>query len=133
MSFVHLHVHTQYSLLQGAIHVEDLVSRVSELGMTSVAVTDTNNLFGAIDFYMQAKEKGLKPIIGCELWYHPEGYSGAQAQAAAAQMQSSTHAQFKPKFYQLVILCKNIEGYRKLCLLVTEAYKKAPPPAKGQL
>jgi DNA polymerase III subunit alpha len=133
MSFVHLHVHTQYSLLQGAIHVEDLVARVAELQMGAVAVTDTNNLFGAIDFYLKAKEKGIKPIIGCELWYHPEGYAGAQAQAAAAQMTAQTQANFKPKFFQLVILCKDLQGYRNLCLLVSESYKKSPPPAKGQL
>src|SRR5437762_2558248 len=62
--FVHLHVHTQYSLLQGAIHVESLFERVTELGMKAVAMTDTHNLFGAIDFYLAAKDAGVKPVIG---------------------------------------------------------------------
>ena len=82
--FIHLHVHTQYSLLQGAIHVEDLLAKVAEEGMPAVAITDTNNLFGAIDFYTQAKAKGVKPIIGCDVWYLEQGYVGAQQAAVAA-------------------------------------------------
>lgn len=126
-------MHSQYSLLQGAIHVEDLVARASEFKMPAVAITDTNNLFGAIDFYLKAKEKGIKPIIGCELWYHPEGYTGAQAAAAAMQINAQSQSQFKPKFFQLVILCKNLVGYQNLCKMVTESYKLSPPPQKGQL
>ncbi len=121
--FVHLHVHTQYSLLQGAIHVESLLDRVSELGMPAVAVTDTNNLFGAIDFYLQAKKKKIKPILGCEILYAPQGRNTLTAQGN----QSSG-----PRFYHLVLLCKNLQGYQNLCQMVTRAYTEAPPPQKGQ-
>lgn len=78
MAFVHLHVHTQYSLLQGAIHVDALFERVVKLGMGAVAITDTHNLFGAIDFYSSAKKAGVKPIIGCEIFYAPDGRNAFQ-------------------------------------------------------
>src|SRR5258707_828532 len=68
MSFTHLHLHTLYSLLDGAIRIKDLVKTVREKGMSSVAVTDHGNMFGAIDFYRRAKEAGLKPILGSETY-----------------------------------------------------------------
>src|SRR5471030_382320 len=67
-NFVHLHVHTDYSLLDGACRIDRLIDRASELGMSSLAVTDHGNLFGAIEFYLAAKAKGLRPIVGCELY-----------------------------------------------------------------
>jgi len=69
--FVHLHLHSQYSLLDGAIKFEDLVDRVKELKMEAVAITDHGNLFGAYEFYRKAKERGVKPIIGCEIYVTP--------------------------------------------------------------
>ena len=66
--FTHLHLHTQYSFLDGAIRIKDLVKRVSELGMTQVAVTDHGNMFGALDFYKQAKAASIKPILGMEAY-----------------------------------------------------------------
>src|SRR5690606_38588205 len=113
--FVHLHVHTQYSLLQGAIQHEDLIDRAAELGMPAIAITDTNNLFGAIDFYLKAKEKSVKPIIGCDIWYLEQGYAGAQAAAAQAAASGPASQNFKPKFHQLVFLCRDLAGYRNLC------------------
>src|SRR5687768_3095481 len=71
--FVHLHVHTQYSLLEGAIRVKPLIQKVKSLGMPALAITDSNNLFGAIDFYFACKDAGIKPIIGCEILWAPEG------------------------------------------------------------
>lgn len=130
--FVHLHVHTQYSLLQGALHVEDLIARVGEFKMSAVAITDTNNLFGAIDFYTQAKNAGVKPIIGCDIWYLENGYAGAQSAAAHAAASGPASQNFRPKFHNLVLLAKNLEGYRNLCKMVSEAYQNSPPPAKGQ-
>lgn len=130
--FAHLHVHTQYSLLQGAIHVEDLLSETAKLGMRSVAITDTNNLFGAIDFYLQAKKMNIRPIIGIDAWYLEGGYAGAQANAAAAAASGPASQNFKPKFHNLVLLCKDLRGYQNLCKLVSEAYQKSPPPQKGQ-
>ena len=120
MSFVHLHVHTQYSLLQGAIHVDSLFDRVHKLGMPAVAITDTHNLFGAIDFYLSAQKAGVKPIIGCEIFYAPEGRGMARTQST------------RPRFHHLVLLCKSLEGYQNLCKMVTRSYTEAPPPQKGQ-
>ena len=70
-SFTHLHLHTQYSLLDGAIRLSDLFPRLQELGMGTVAITDHGNMFGAIDFYQRAVKAGIKPIIGCEVYVAP--------------------------------------------------------------
>ena len=69
--FVHLHLHTQYSLLDGAIRISDLINRAKDYKMSAVAVTDHGNLFGAMDFYSSVKSSGLKPIIGCEVYVAP--------------------------------------------------------------
>lgn len=70
-NFAHLHVHTQYSLLDGMIRLDDLFRKVKEYGMPAVAMTDHGNVYGAIDFYKQAVKQGVKPIIGCELYVAP--------------------------------------------------------------
>ncbi|HNW40889.1 MAG TPA: PHP domain-containing protein, partial [Opitutaceae bacterium] len=67
-SFVHLHLHTDYSLLDGACKIDRLMARTAELGMKAVALTDHGNMFGAIEFYKAAKDKGIKPLIGCEMY-----------------------------------------------------------------
>jgi DNA polymerase-3 subunit alpha len=126
MAFVHLHVHTQYSLLQGAIHVENLFERVTQLGMTAVAMTDLHNLFGAVDFYLSAKKAGVKPILGCEVIYAPMGRNSIQ------QAQSLGQNSAGARYHHLVLLCKSLEGYQNLCQLVTRSYLDAPPPQKGQ-
>lgn len=127
MAFCHLHVHTQYSLLQGAIHVESLGEEVSKMGMSAVAITDTHNLFGAIDFYLSAKKAGIKPIIGCEIFYAPQGRAAMVpapgTNAGAANVLS---------VYHLVLLCKDLNGYQNLCQMVTRSYTEAAPLQKGQ-
>ncbi|MDP3981067.1 MAG: PHP domain-containing protein, partial [Chlamydiota bacterium] len=70
--FVHLHVHTEYSILDGACRHADLINKVKKTGMDAVAVTDHGNLYGALDFYNMAVSQGVKPIIGCELYVSPE-------------------------------------------------------------
>ena len=70
--FVHLHLHTQYSLLDGAIRFDDLIAKAKEFNMPAVAVTDHGNMFGAAEFYLKCKKAGVKPIIGCELYLAPE-------------------------------------------------------------
>lgn len=130
--FVHLHVHSQYSLLQGAIQMEDLVAEVARLGQPAVALTDTNNLFGAIDFYGEARGAKIKPIIGADLWYLERGYTGAQAAAVLAAASGPASQNFRPKFHPLVLLAKDLAGYRNLCKIITEAYQNSPPPVKGQ-
>jgi DNA polymerase-3 subunit alpha len=116
--FVHLHVHTQYSLLEGAIQTDALIERVVKQGMNAIAITDTHNLFGAIDFYLEAKKAGVKPIIGCEVYYAPEGRSTLKQNTG-------------PKYHHLVLLCKDLAGYQNLCQLVTKSYLDAPAPVKG--
>jgi DNA polymerase-3 subunit alpha len=129
MSFVHLHLHTQYSLLEGAIRPEALFPRLKELGMPAVAITDSQNLFGAVDFYFQARDAGIHPIIGCELQCVAQlpSLSGA-AHGTAGGPSSGAQAKqtdFGPKFHTLVALCKDLTGYRNLCRIVTEAYTQA--------
>ena len=128
-SFVHLHVHTQYSLLQGALRIKPLMERAKQLGMPAVAITDSNNLFGAIDFYFAAKDAGIQPIIGCEILFGPEGRFAIQQAFTAAGKNVRNQ---EMKVHPLVLLCKNYEGYQNLCQLVTHAYTDAPPIEKGQ-
>ena len=71
MAFTHLHVHTEFSLLDGACRIKDLVRRVKELGQTSVAITDHGVMYGCVDFYKACKAEGIKPIIGCEVYVAP--------------------------------------------------------------
>ncbi|MCM2322138.1 MAG: DNA polymerase III subunit alpha [Oligoflexia bacterium] len=129
MSFVHLHVHTQYSLLQGAIQTDALFERAAQLGMPAIAMTDTHNLFGAIDFYQLGKKTGIKPIIGCEIIYAPLGRA-TQAQTVGGG--GSAASANTPRAHHLVLLCKDLKGYQNLCKMVTRSYTEAPPPQKGQ-
>ena len=107
--FTHLHVHTQYSFLSGTIKIGELIKRTKAEGMTSVAITDTNNVFGAIDFYFACKDAGIKPIIGCELVYCPDGRDQV-FEGKGKQLHS------------LVVLCKNKIGYQNLSKMLTKAF-----------
>ncbi len=107
MSFTHLHLHTLYSLLDGAIRIKDLVKTVREKGMSSVAVTDHGNMFGAIDFYRRAKEAGLKPILGSETYV-----AGAKGRTDRTEKVS----------HHLILLAKNEEGYSNLKYLASTGY-----------
>ncbi|MCA9695402.1 MAG: DNA polymerase III subunit alpha, partial [Myxococcales bacterium] len=104
--FAHLHLHTQYSLLDGAIRVKDLCRVVKERGMSSVAVTDHGNMFGAVQFYQEAKAHGVKPIFGCEA-YVSDGPASAKTDR---------------KNYHLVLLAENEVGYRNLQILVSKGH-----------
>lgn len=105
--FVHLHVHTQYSFLDGLLTVEEAVGRAKELGMEALAITDRGNLFGALKFYRCARNEGIKPIIGCEL----EVTDGSDPEAPADR-----------SLNRLVLLAKTNAGYRNLIQLVTRAH-----------
>jgi DNA polymerase-3 subunit alpha len=111
MPFVHLHTHSDYSLLDGAAKVKDLVQLSLEMGMTALALTDHGNLFGAIDFYQEAAGAGLKPIIGMETYMAPGN----------RQDRTSTGGQ-KDASYHLVLLAKDETGYRNLIRLSSRAY-----------
>jgi len=109
MAFVHLHVHSEYSLLDGACRIKDLVQRASELGQTALAVTDHGVMYGAVNFYKEAKKAGLKPIIGCEVYVAPRSRFDKDHDRDSVR-------------YHMVLLCKNETGYRNLCLLVSSAF-----------
>ena len=111
MSFVHLHVHTEYSLLDGACRIGGMMDRVKELGQSAIAITDHGVMYGCIDFYKAAKSAGIKPIIGCEVYVARRG------------MADRIHG-IDNDPYHLVLLCKNRRGYENLCLLVSEAFTK---------
>jgi len=109
MSFVHLHVHTEYSLLDGACRIDGLMDRVKELGQTAVAITDHGVMYGCIDFYKAAKAAGIKPIIGCEVYL-------------TRRLIEDRVYGYDNDPYHLVLLCKDRKGYENLCYLVSEAF-----------
>ena len=109
MSFVHLHVHSEYSLLDGACRISGMMDRVKELGQTAIALTDHGVMYGCIDFYKAAKAAGIKPIIGCEVYVARRG------------MEDKVHG-IDNDPYHLVLLCKDQTGYQNLCLMVSEAF-----------
>ena len=111
MSFVHLHVHTEFSLLDGCCRIPGLVKRVKELGQNAVAITDHGVMYGVIDFYKACKAEGIKPIIGCEVYVAPRGRTRFQ----------KVH-EFDSNFSHLVLLCRNEEGYRNLSYMVSQAF-----------
>ena len=109
MSFVHLHTHTEFSLLDGACRIDGMMDRVKELGQTAVAITDHGVMYGCIDFYKAAKAAGIKPIIGCEVYL------------TRRTIADRVHGVDNDP-YHLVLLCENRKGYENLCLLVSEAF-----------
>ncbi len=108
--FVHLHLHTEYSLLDGAIRIKELMKKAAEYGMSAVAMTDHGNLFGAIEFYQEAKKAGIKPIIGCEAYMAP----GSMTDRNASSARDAAH--------HFTLLAKDETGYRNLVKLVSEAH-----------
>lgn len=107
--FCHLHLHTEYSLLDGACQIKKLVKRVKELGQTSCAITDHGVMYGCIDFYKACKDEGIRPVIGCEVYKAP----GSRFD----KNRGGGHA-----YSHLILLCKNNEGYHNLCKLVTHGF-----------
>ena len=107
----HLHVHTDYSLLDGACRIDRLMDRAAGLGMKAMALTDHGNLYGAIEFYNAAKAKGIKPLIGCEV-YLVEG----------SRMEKNGRAEDGKSYYHMGLLAKNLTGYQNLLKLVSDAH-----------
>ena len=108
MSFAHLHVHTEYSLLDGACRIDKIFDRVKELGQTSIAITDHGAMYGCVDFYKAAKKAGIKPIIGCEV------YVATRSRFDKVNRIDGSH--------HLVLLCKNETGYKNLIKLVSAGF-----------
>ena len=109
MAFVHLHVHTEYSLLDGACRIEKLVSKAKELGQTALAITDHGVMYGAVAFYKACQAEGIKPIIGCEVYVAPRNMSDKE------------HG-IDNNYSHLILLCRNEQGYKNLCYLVSMAF-----------
>ncbi|UCD54893.1 MAG: PHP domain-containing protein [Candidatus Omnitrophota bacterium] len=108
--FVHLHLHTQYSLLDGACRLQELINLVAKQKMPACAITDHGNMFGAIEFYQKAQQKGVKPIIGCEVYIAPD-----------SRFEKSSHG-IKEASFHLLLLAKDEIGYRNLMKLVSIGY-----------
>jgi len=112
-NFVHLHVHSDYSLLDGACRIDRLMDRATALGMKSLALTDHGNLYGAIEFYNQAKAKGIKPLVGCELYL-----------AAGSRLERTGRSDEGKNIYHLGLLARDLTGYQNLLKLVSDAHLK---------
>ena len=111
-AFVHLHLHSMYSLLDGAIRIPDLVRKTCDYGMKAVALTDHGNMFGAVDFYREAKKNGVKPIIGCEVYVAPQGRF----------IKNKRSDKERDNAHHLVLLAMDGQGYKNLCQLVSKGY-----------
>src|SRR3984893_16296741 len=109
-SFVHLHLHTEYSLLDGAIRIPDLVKKAADYGMPAVAMTDHGNMYGAIEFYQAARKAGVKPIIGCEVYMAP----GSMIDKSASSARDAA--------FHFTLLAKDLRGYSNLVKLVSAAH-----------
>lgn len=109
--FAHLHLHTNYSMLDGAIRIKELMQHVKENGMSSVAMTDHGNMFGAVEFYNEATKQGIKPIIGSEFYVSPNRKQETEMVKIA-----------DGSAYHLILLAKNEEGYKNLIRLSSKSY-----------
>ncbi|MCL2107243.1 MAG: DNA polymerase III subunit alpha [Oscillospiraceae bacterium] len=109
MPFTHLHLHSEYSLLDGACRINGVLDRAKELGMRSLAITDHGNMYGVIDFYKAARKRDIKPVLGCEVY-------------VAARSRFDKDKNYDARRYHLILLCENETGYRNLCAIVSEAW-----------
>ncbi|UYJ46462.1 MAG: DNA polymerase III subunit alpha [Lachnospiraceae bacterium] len=110
MAFTHLHVHTEYSLLDGSSKIKELTARAKELGMDSMAITDHGVMYGVIDFYRAAREVGIKPILGCEVYVAPGSRFDRESGAG------------EDRYYHLVLLAENNTGYKNLMKIVSKGF-----------
>ena len=107
-NFTHLHLHTEYSLLDGFTKIDKLIEKLKELGMNSCAITDHGNMYGVIEFYKKCIDNGIKPIIGCEVYVSENDHNIKNPQ--------------NKRYYHLILLAKNNNGYRNLIKIVSKAY-----------
>ena len=110
MGFAHLHVHTEYSLLDGSSKIKELVGQAKKLGMKSLAITDHGAMYGVIDFYKAAKEAGIRPILGCEVYVT----RGSRFE------KEGNHSE--DRYYHLVLLAENNTGYSNLMKIVSKGF-----------
>ncbi|HZP61233.1 MAG TPA: PHP domain-containing protein, partial [Opitutaceae bacterium] len=109
--FVHLHVHSDYSLLDGCCRIDRLMDRAAALGMPALALTDHGNLYGAIEFYGAAKARGLKPLLGCEIYL-----------VESSRLEKSGRAEEGKSYYHMGLLARNLTGYQNLLKLISDAH-----------
>ena len=121
-SFTHLHLHSQYSLLDGAIRLSDLFEKAKEYEMPAIACTDHGNMFGGIDFYTRALKAGIKPILGSEIYFTPGSRHDRRAPKNLKTLDSQDEVEGRHQIHHLILLCKNLTGYRNLCKLLSKAY-----------
>jgi DNA polymerase III subunit alpha len=112
-TFVHLHLHTEFSLLDGAIKVDKLIEKAQKCQVPALTITDHGNMFGAIEFFMKVRKAGLKPILGCEVYVAPE-----------SRFDKNKARRSKEASFHLLLLCQNLTGYKNLCSLVSSAYRE---------
>lgn len=110
MSFVHLHVHTEYSLLDGSNKIKDYVARVKELGMNAAAITDHGVMYGCIQFYKECMAQGIKPILGCEVYVAPGSRFDRESGAG------------ENRYYHLILLAENLQGYHNLMKITSRGF-----------
>ncbi|MGI6112475.1 MAG: PHP domain-containing protein, partial [Bilifractor sp.] len=110
MSFVHLHTHTEYSLLDGSNKIKDYVARVKELGMNAAAITDHGVMYGCIQFYKECLAQGIKPILGCEVYVAPGSRFDKSGSAG------------DERYYHLILLAENMTGYNNLIRIVSRGF-----------
>lgn len=111
INFAHLHVHTEYSLLDGSNKIKEYVARVKELGMTAAAITDHGVMFGVIDFYRAAKATGINPVLGCEVYVAP-----------GSRFDKEAYGKDEDRYYHLVLLAENNTGYANLMKIVSRGF-----------
>src|SRR5580693_2359377 len=117
MSFAHLHVHTQYSLLDGANKIEPLLEHAHASGMSAMAITDHGNMFGAVEFFSKATQHGIKPIIGCEAYVAPGKRTDRSQVPKGDDFDGGGN-------FHLILLAASRTGYRDLCRLLSAAYQE---------
>ena len=110
MAFVHLHTHTEYSLLDGSNKITEYVARVKELGMNAAAITDHGVMYGVIDFYKECKKQGIRPILGCEVYVAPNSRFDKELTGG------------DDRYYHLVLLAENNTGYNNLTRIVSRGF-----------
>ena len=110
VAFTHLHVHTEYSLLDASSKIKELTARAKDLGMDSLAITDHGVMYGVIDFYRAARENGIKPIIGCEIYVAPGSRFDREAGSG------------EDRYYHMILLAENNTGYQNLMKIVSKGF-----------